>query len=97
MRILIDECLPKQLKTWLDGEHYGIQTMNNQLALSDPEILGGTPVFIGTRVPVAVLFENLADDLSLDEILDSYPTLKLQQMIDALYQAGTLLERPTAA
>ena len=71
--------------------------MNNQLVLSDPGILGGTPVFIGTRVPVAVLFENLADGLSLDEILDSYPTLMRQQMIDALLQAGTLLERPTAA
>lgn len=74
-----------------------MQTMNNQLVVSDPEILGGTPVFIGTRVPVAVLFENLADGLSLDEILDSYPTLKREQMIDALHQAGTSLERPKAA
>ena len=71
--------------------------MNNQLALSDPEILGGTPVFIGTRVPVAVLFENLADGLSLDEILDSYPTLKREQAIEALHQAEILLELRKAA
>ena len=45
--------------------------MSNQLVISDPEILGGKPVFAGTRVPVAVLFENLADGLSLDEILES--------------------------
>ena len=74
-----------------------MQTMNNQLVVSDPEILGGTPVFIGTRVPVAVLFENLADGLSLDEILDSYPTLKREQAIEALYQAETLLARRKAA
>ena len=71
--------------------------MNNQLVSSDPEILGGTPVFIGTRVPVAVLFENLADGLSLDEILDSYPTLKREQAIEALHQAEILLELREAA
>ena len=71
--------------------------MNNQLVSSDPEILRGTPVFFGTRVPAAVLFENLADGLSLDEILDSYPTLKREQAIEALHQAETLLELRKAA
>lgn len=71
--------------------------MDSQLISTDPEILGGTPVFVGTRVPVAVLFENLADGLSLDEILDSYPTLKRAQAIEALRQAETLLEHPKAA
>nr|VFJ89649.1 MAG: Protein of unknown function (DUF433) [Candidatus Kentron sp. H]VFJ96687.1 MAG: Protein of unknown function (DUF433) [Candidatus Kentron sp. H]VFJ97624.1 MAG: Protein of unknown function (DUF433) [Candidatus Kentron sp. H] len=47
--------------------------MNEQIATIDSEILGGTPVFTGTRIPIAVLFENLADELGLDEILDSYP------------------------
>ena len=61
------------------------------LVVSGAEILGGTPVFAGTRVPVAVLFENLADGLRLDEILDSYPTLKREQAIEALRQAGGLL------
>ncbi len=41
----------------------------------DPEILGGRPVFRGTRVPVEVLFENLEDGLSIDEIVASYPSL----------------------
>lgn len=41
------------------------------LVTNSREILSGTPVFAGTRVPVAVLFENLAGGLSLDEILDS--------------------------
>jgi uncharacterized protein (DUF433 family) len=71
--------------------------MDSQLITSDPEILGGTPVFVGTRVPVGILFENLADGLSLDEILDSYPTLKRDQAIEALRQAESLLELRKAA
>jgi len=65
---------------------------SSPLIHTDPEILGGTPVFAGTRVPVAVLFENLADGLTLDEILDSYPTLPREQAIEALRPAETLLE-----
>ena len=57
----------------------------------DPEVLGGAPVFAGTRSPVAVLFENLADGLSLNEILDAYPALERRQAIEALLQAGRLL------
>ncbi len=66
--------------------------MSADIVTSDPEILGGTPVFAGTRVPVAVLFENLADGLTLDEILDSYPTLTRDKALAALQQAESLLE-----
>lgn len=64
-----------------------IRSMNN-IVTRDPDILGGAPVFTGTRVPVAVLFENLAEGLSMDEILDSYPTLSREQAIAALEQAA---------
>nr|VFK30676.1 MAG: Uncharacterized conserved protein, DUF433 family [Candidatus Kentron sp. MB]VFK34246.1 MAG: Uncharacterized conserved protein, DUF433 family [Candidatus Kentron sp. MB]VFK76610.1 MAG: Uncharacterized conserved protein, DUF433 family [Candidatus Kentron sp. MB] len=64
----------------------------NEIVTIDPEILGGTPVFTGTRIPIAVLFENLADGLGLDEILDSYPTLKREQAIEALHQAELFFE-----
>lgn len=57
------------------------------LVSRDPEILGGTPVFTGTRVPVAVLFENLAAGLSLDEILVEYPTVSREQAVAALQLA----------
>ena len=67
--------------------------MSASVVTSDPEILGGTPVFVGTRVSVAVLFENLADGLTLDEILDSYPTLPREKALAALEQAKSLLER----
>lgn len=71
--------------------------MPSPIVTVDPEILGGAPVFTGTRVPIAVLFENLADGLSLDEILDSYPTLKREQAVQALREAESLLElRKTA-
>ncbi len=71
--------------------------MSANIVISDPEILGGTPVFAGTRVPVAVLFENLADGLTLDEILDSYPTLTRETALAALQQAESLLELKKAA
>lgn len=41
----------------------------------DPEILGGTPVFKGTRVPVKTLFEYLEDNYSLDEFLECFPSV----------------------
>jgi len=50
----------------------------------DPEILGGRPVFRGTRVPVEVLFENLEDGLSIDEIIESYPSLNKDDVIACL-------------
>ncbi len=43
------------------------------IATVDPDVLGGAAVFIGSRVPVEVLFANLADGMSLDQILDAYP------------------------
>ena len=61
--------------------------MSDAIIVSDPEILGGTPVFAGTRVPVRVLFENLADGVSLGEILAAYPTVTRQQAVEALREA----------
>jgi uncharacterized protein (DUF433 family) len=52
--------------------------------IRDPEILGGRPVFRGTRVPVEVLFENLEDGLSIDEIIESYPSLNKEDVIACL-------------
>ena len=46
---------------------------------SDPEILGGTPVFVGTRVPVDALWNNLADGATLDEFLDWFPSVNREQ------------------
>ena len=50
----------------------------------DPEIMSGAPVFCGTRVPVQSLFEYLEDNLSLDEFLDCFPTVRREDAIAVL-------------
>ena len=59
---------------------------------SDPEILSGTPVFAGTRVPARILFEFLSAGDSLDEFLDAYPSVKRQQAVRLLELAEGLIE-----
>ncbi len=54
---------------------------------SDPDILSGTPVFVGTRVPVRTLLDYLAAGDSLDAFLDHFPTVSRQQAVAALEQA----------
>jgi uncharacterized protein (DUF433 family) len=54
---------------------------------TNPDVMGGRLVFRGTRIPVEVLFENLADGLSLDQILDAYPTLNREDAIAAIEMA----------
>ena len=50
----------------------------------DPDILGGMPVFVGTRVPVQSLFEHLESGETLDEFLHQFPSVKREQAIAAL-------------
>jgi len=52
-----------------------LKTTLSEAIVADPEILGGEPVFRGTRVPVASLFEHLESDCSLDEFLENFPTV----------------------
>ena len=59
---------------------------------SDPEILGGIPVFVGTRVPVQNLIDYLEAGDSLDEFLDSFPTVSREQAVAALEIAREALE-----
>ena len=59
---------------------------------SDPEILGGTPVFVGTRVPVKSLYDYLEAGDSLDEFLDSFPSVSREQAIAALEMARVMTE-----
>ncbi len=58
---------------------------------SDPEILGGTPVFVGTRVPVQTLLDYLEGGHPLAEFLDDFPTVTEVQAIAVLEQAKHLL------
>lgn len=54
---------------------------------SDPDILGGTPVFVGTRVPFRNLIDYLERNHSLDEFLDSFPSVSREQAVAALEAA----------
>jgi uncharacterized protein (DUF433 family) len=58
---------------------------------SDPDILGGTPVFAGTRVPVKTLLDYLEAGDSLDEFLEDFPTVKREQAVAALRLARQML------
>lgn len=64
---------------------------------SDPEILGGTPVFVGTRVPVKSLYDHLEAGDSLDEFLDSFPSVSREQAVAALELAREMTEAHAAA
>lgn len=64
--------------------------------MTDPDILGGTPVFKGTRVPVKTLFEYIEDNYTLDQFLECFPTVTRAAAIRVLeYFQSTLV--PTAA
>lgn len=53
----------------------------------DPDILGGTPVFVGTRVPFRALIDYLEHGHSLDEFLDDFPTVTRDQAVAGLEAA----------
>jgi uncharacterized protein (DUF433 family) len=56
---------------------------------SDPEIMGGTPVFVGTRVPLENLIDYLEGGESVEDFLEAFPTVKREQVI-AVIEAGKL-------
>jgi uncharacterized protein (DUF433 family) len=57
---------------------------HNAVIHSDHEIMGGTPVFIGTRVPLQTLLDYLAAGQHLDDFLEDFPTVTREQAIAAL-------------
>jgi len=59
----------------------------SQMVTSNPDILGGTPVFAGTRVPIRNLFDCLESGDSLDEFLADYPTVSREQAVAVLESA----------
>ncbi len=63
---------------------------------SDPDILGGTPVFVGTRVPVKSLYDYLEAGDSLDEFLESFPSVSREQAVATLELAREMTESHVA-
>ena len=64
---------------------------------SDPGILGGVPVFVGTRVPVKTLYDYLEAGDSLDEFLDDFPAVTREQAVGALELGRGMTEARAAA
>ncbi|MGL5115892.1 MAG: DUF433 domain-containing protein [Beijerinckiaceae bacterium] len=69
----------------------------DDLITSHPDTLVGRRVFRGTRVPVEVVFENLADGMALDEILDQYETLDRDDVVRVIELTAAALASPKAA
>jgi uncharacterized protein (DUF433 family) len=69
----------------------------DELITVDREILGGTPVFKGTRVPIKTLFEYLEDDYSLEEFLECFPSVTREMARRKLERSETALLRPVRA
>jgi uncharacterized protein (DUF433 family) len=65
--------------------------MKSPRVVSDPEIVGGTPVFIGTRVPVRILFEHLEAGDGLEVFLEDFPSVSRELAIQVLEDAKEAL------
>ena len=61
---------------------------NSPIISASPDIMGGTPVFTGTRVPAETLLDYLKAGESIDDFLDGFPTVTREQVIALLEEAG---------
>ena len=68
----------------------------DELITVDPEILGGTPVFKGTRVPVKTLFEYLENNYALEEFLECFPSVSREMARRVLEKSESALLAPAA-
>ena len=66
----------------------------DDLITIDPDILGGTPVFKGTRVPVRTLFEYLENNYSVEEFLECFPSLSREMVRKVLERSEQALLSP---
>jgi uncharacterized protein (DUF433 family) len=67
---------------------------SSDLITTDPAVLGGTPVFTGTRVPVKTLFEYLENNYSLEEFLECFPSVTRDMARRVLERSETVLLAP---
>jgi uncharacterized protein (DUF433 family) len=68
----------------------------HKIVHSDPDILGGTPVFMGTRVPMKTLLDYIEAGDSLNEFLDHFPSVRREQAISVLELAKEMLNQEQA-
>jgi uncharacterized protein (DUF433 family) len=70
---------------------------SESLITCDPQILGGTPVFKGTRVPIRTLFDYLSDGLSLEYFLESFPSVNRELATNVLRLGQERIEHEVVA
>jgi len=87
--------MPLHWLSGLSGSSLGAEVvpMTEQVLVKDPDILNGTLVFAGTRVPVRILFEHLEAGDRLEDFLDSYPTVTRTQAVRAIELAAQRLNQ----
>ncbi len=61
--------------------------MKSKIISSSPDVMGGTPVFTGTRVPIQTLLDYLEGGESIDDFLEGFPTVTREQVIAFLEEA----------
>ena len=76
---------------------YPLDMDETSLIHTDPDILGGTPVFRGTRVPVKTLFEYLEDNYTLAEFVECFPSVTVDMAKRVLEQSASALLAGAAA
>ena len=67
-------------------------TVQDLIISRDPEVMSGTPVFAGTRVPVKALFDILAAGHPLAEFEEGFPTVEPRQVVELLRRIGELID-----
>jgi uncharacterized protein (DUF433 family) len=68
-----------------------MSAQNNDVITKDPDILGGTPVFRGTRVPFQTLLDYLESGQTLNEFLEDFPTVTREAAVHTLEHAKSLV------
>ena len=75
------------------AQHKTHSTMQDFIISRDPEVMGGTPVFAGTRVPITHLIEYLVGGYSLAEFTDNFPGVEHSQVVELLQRIGDLVTK----
>jgi uncharacterized protein (DUF433 family) len=84
----------KPLSSWSSIQDRFVCVKLESVIRSDPDILGGTPVFLGTRVLVQSLFDHLESGDSIDEFLEGFPSVRRDQVIAVLEESRKELLQP---
>ena len=70
--------------------------MKRSVVSISEEVMGGTPVFAGTRVPIQTLVDFLTAGDSIDDFIDGYPTVSREQVVEYLKPAAAEMEKRAA-